>query len=256
MGYRVFIATVLLAAIGGCNNADDTGTAGAYSGTISSYIAPQPPGAPSPIFGVVGKDGTGYFLAVPTAGSYLTTFQGLTSSGTLTSPEYDVPTEGLPVPRGAQNWQFTITATNASATTYELQGRFMGVDAGMNVDLKTLPITLQGTAPAQAGTYQGPDVNRLTNVVMTLDATGILSGSDGLGCQISGALTEEGNLNLYDVNLNITGSSSCHGALSGTGFFDTKDWTGQFSGATGIYLYLLGSNGDFSHGFAMALKLE
>lgn len=256
MKLPILVLMTSFVVIGGCNkfNNSGTGVAGSYSGTITTQIWPQPPGNPIQMFGVVAKNGTGYFLTVPTAEDDVAIFTGLSGIGKVTSLEYDVPTEGQPILPSIPKWQFTIT--NISAATYRAQGEFMGVDTSQIVNLESFSSALQGDASVHTGTYQGPDVNRLTDVVVTLNATGELTGNDGLGCNISGTLSEEGNLDLYDVNLNIAGTSSCHGALSGAGFFDTKDWTGQFSGATGTYLYLLGSNGDFSHGFAMELKLE
>lgn len=255
--YRHFVGAVLLATLGGCNNSsNDAGPlSGAYAGTLTDYMAPSFTSGPFIMFGGVNHDGTGYFLPVNTASSGIIAIQGLAGTGDVTGTEYDVPAEGQPVPHGAQTWHFTVTATDSASTTHELKGGFTGVDAGTNVDVTTLP-WLGGSPSSRAGTYQGPDVNRLTNVTMALDTQGNISGNDGLGCHVSGTLTEEGNLRFYDVSLIITGSSSCHGALSGVGFFDYGDLTGRFSGAAGPYLYLLGASGDFSHGFAMELKLE
>lgn len=258
-GLAVF--AVLLLANAGYSNANaagasSAGVSGVYAGESTFYRFPGPVAStPKPMIGAIRQDGNGYFISVPAASSDIQLFQNLKDNGQVTSPEHDVPTGERAVSRGAQNWQFEVKPAGSSGNAYALQGRFNCGDCYVALNLQMQPLTHQHLSlDSRSGRYQGFDVNRLTKVVITLDSKGDLTGTDAMGCHISGTLTQVGNLNLFDASVNITGASVCHGAMTGVAFFDTRDRTGQFSGATGSYLYLIGANGDFSHGFAMALS--
>ncbi|MDE2023028.1 MAG: hypothetical protein KGJ18_02345 [Gammaproteobacteria bacterium] len=254
------IAMLLLAHTGYGNSnpagAPPTRLSGIYSGTATYYRYPGPVAStPNRMIGAVRPDGNGYFISVPAASSDIRLFQNLRGSGQVISPERDVPTEGQGVARGAQNWQFEVKPADSSGNAYALQGTFNCGDCYIALNLQMQPLTHQHLSlDSRGGRYQGFDINRMTKVVITLDSEGHFTGTDAMGCRISGTLTQVGKLNLFDTRVTIAGSSVCHGAMTGVAFFDTRDRTGQFSGATGSYLYLLGANSDFSHGFAMAVS--
>ncbi len=256
------IAMLLLAHTGYSNSnsawASSTRLSGIYSGTATYYRYPGPVAStPNRMIGAVRQDGNGYFISVPAASSDIQLFQNLKSNGQVTSPEYDVPTGERVVARGAQNWQFQVKPAGSSGNTYALHGTFNCGDCYIALNLQMQPLTHQHISlDSRSGRYQGFDVNRLTKVVITLDSKGDLTGTDAMGCHISGTLTPVGKLNLFDASVDIAGPPVCHGAMTGVAFFDTRDRTGQFSGATGSYLYLIGANSDFSHGFAMALSYQ
>ena len=256
------IAMLLLANTGYGNSnpaeASSTRLSGIYSGSATYYRFPGPVSStPNRMIGAVRQDGNGYFIAVPAASSDIHLFQNLKGNGRVTSPEHDVPTGGRAVSRGVQNWQFQVKPAGSSDNAYALQGRFNCGDCYIALNLQMQPLTHQQISlRSRSGRYQGFDVNRLTKVVITLDSKGDFTGTDAMGCHISGTLTRVGKLDLFDANVNIAGPSACRGAMTGVAFFDTQDRTGQFSGATGSYLYLIGANSDFSHGFAVALSYQ
>lgn len=253
--FGILIAAAALA-VAGCNGSGSNGTtpdiSGIYSG--AAVISAGGNAQASIAVGAVAQDGNGYFIAVDSSGdTQLLAYDDLAGIGKVTSSQHEVPAEGSSISRGPETWQFKIKAVDASQTTFGLQGTFTG-NGGNSLTVATASNT--HAKGLHAGNYQGQDVNRLTAVTATLGADGKLSGLDGLGCHLAGTLTQEGSLNLFDVSVAITGPASCHGTLTGLAFFDTQDWTGQFSGAHGTFLYLLGANSDFSHGFAMALRLQ
>ena len=220
-----------------------------YPGPVSSK--------PSPLFGAVAADGTGYFISASAASSEIRVYQNLKGSGTVASPESDVPTEGQGVSRGAQAWPIEIKPGDSSGHAAALQGKFNCGDCVIELDLTMQPLTQQSVAlSSKAGAYQGVDVNRASKVTLALDATGHFTGSDSHGCQLSGTLTRTGNLNLFDASVTFSGAATCHGSMPGVAFFDTQDRTGQLAGTSGPYLYLIGANGEFTHGFAMVVSLQ
>jgi hypothetical protein len=234
------------------------GTAGVYSGATTYRRFPSPhTSKPSPVFGAVSEDGTGYFISVPAASSEIRVFQNLKGSGSVASPESEVPTEGQGVARGAQAWPIEIKPADSSGHPYTLQGKFNCGDCVIALNLEMQPLTRQQISLASRnGSYAGFDINRLTRVTLTLDSMGRFTGTDTTGCHLSGILTQVGSLNLFAASVTMAGAAACHGAMTGVAFFDPRDRTGQFSGATGSYLYLIGANGDFSHGFAMAVSYQ
>jgi len=256
------VMVLLLAGAAHANPAAATavsaGTAGMYAGDTTYYRYPGPVAAtPKRIFGAVGADGTGYFIAVAASSSDIQVFQKLHGKGQVSSPEREVLTEGRGVARGAQNWQIEIKPKGARGNAYALHGTFNCGDCYIALNLRMQALTHQHvTLSTRAGTYQGFDINRLSKAVITLDSAGRLTGSDALGCRFSGTLTQVGALNLFDARVQIAGASACHGSMTGVAFFDTRDWSAQFSGASGRYLYLIGASSDFSHGFAMALAYQ
>ncbi len=254
------VIAVLLFANTGYSDADSaavssTGTSGIYSGESTFYRYPGPvQSTPKSMIGAVKEDGKGYFISVHAASSEIQLFQNLQGSNKVTSPGREVPTEGQAVSRGAQNWQFEIKPVDSSGNAYALHGTFNCGDCFISLNLSMLPLTHQKVSlTSRGGSYHGVDINRLTKVTATIDSGGRLMGTDSLGCRISGTLTQVGVLNLFDALISFTGTSACHGAMRGVAFFDSQDRTGQISAATGHYLYMIGTNTDFNHGFAMVL---
>lgn len=261
--YILWVLPVLLLAQTGYGQpnaaaAASTGLAGIYSGDTTYYRYPGPVAAtPKRIFGAVGADGTGYFIAADAANSDIQVFQKLQGKGRVSSPEREVPTAEHGVARGAQNWQIEIKSKALRGNAYALAGTFNCGDCYIALRLRMKPLTHRPVMlNNRAGTYQGLDINRLTKAAISLDSAGHVTGTDALGCRLSGTLIQVGTLNLFDTRLHITGAPACHGAMTGLAFFDTRDRSGQFSGASGSYLYLMGANSDFTHGFAMALAYQ
>lgn len=230
--------------------------AGIYAGSTTTYRYPGPiVSTPRRLFGAVAKDSTGYFISVPAASSDVYVFRNLHGIGKFTSAEYEVPTEGRAVSRGPRNWKIEIRP--AGASLYALHGKFNNISGYVALDLQMLSLTSSHVSlSVEAATYRGFDVNRDTRVEMTLDAQGRLSGTDTAGCRISGTLTRIENLDLFDAGVTFAGAPACHGTLAGVAFFATRDRTGRFSGAKGHYLYLIGANRNFRHGFAIALSRQ
>lgn len=231
-------------------------TAGIYAGTSTFYLFPGPKASkPNHIFGAVSREGTGYFISVPGTSVQIQVVQKLMGTGRVFAQESEIPTEGNKVGRGAQRWQFTVTPADTGGHTYDLQAKINCGDCYTAYDLRTSPLThMRITLGKRAGTYHGVDVNRGSKVNLTLDSNGALTGTDDHGCHLSGALTQTGTRNLFDVSMTFSGGESCHGAMTGVAFFDRKDRTWQVSKAKASYLYLLGASSDLTHGFAMVLS--
>jgi hypothetical protein len=260
---RIAAVAMLLLVNPVCGNAQAAGTpagraAGIYAGTTRYYRFPGPVASrPEQLFGAVGLDGTGYFISVPGPGSDIRVFQNLKAIGAVMSPEREVPIAGRGVARGAQGWPLEIRHTGTSAGAFDIQGKFNCGDCYIALNLRMQRLTHRSMSLSyRAGTYRGFDVNRLTKATVTLDKAGHFAGTDVLGCRLSGTLNRVGSLNLFEVNLDFIGPSACHGAMRGIAFFDTRDRTGRFDGAAQPYLYLMGANSDFSHGFAMVLAYQ
>lgn len=252
------VSAVLLVAAYGSSNATSTsaaGIAGIYFGSTTSYRYPGPTAStPRRLFGAVASDGTGYFVSVPTADGSIRLFRNLRAKGRITSAEYEVTTEGQAAARGPQNWKIEIQP--AGGGLYDIHGKFNNVSGYVGFDLQMQPLTHREVSlDDESGTYRGIDSNRETKGVITLAADGRITGTDG-GCRISGTLTQVGSLDLFDARVMFSGPPACHEAMTGIAFFDTRDLSGRFSKAQGSYLYLIGTNGDFSHGFAMALSRQ
>ena len=235
-----------------------TPAAGIYAGTTTYYRFPGPvASSPNHLFGAVDEDGTGYFISVPGPSSDIRVLQNLRGIGSIMSTERDVPTAGRGVGRGAQDWPVKIRQTGSRGGTFRIQGKFNCGDCYIALHLHMQPLTHRRQwLNRRAGTYRGFDVNRMTKAAITLDKVGHLAGTDILGCRISGTLTREGSLNLFEAKLEFTGPSACRGAMRGIAFFDNRDRAGRFDGTTQVYLYLMGANRDFSHGFAMVLAYQ
>lgn len=256
-GLNVIAALLLAGAYASPNAAGATavGVAGIYAGSTTNYRYPGPTASTSrPLFGAVATDGDGYFVSVRAA-SDIRLFRDLRGKGRITSPEYEVPAEGVAVARGPQNWKIEIEPV--SGGMYALHGKFNNVSGYVALDLKMQPLTYRDVSlDKKGGVYRGIDINRHTKAVITLAADGQLTGSDAAGCNISGTLNRVENLGLFTADVTFAGAPVCHGAMRGVAFFDTRDRSGELSGAAGSYLYLIGTNGDFSHGFAMALSRQ
>lgn len=254
----VVAALIFAAAYGSPNNAGASaaGIAGIYSGSTTNYRYPGPAASmPRRLFGAVATDGKGYFVSVPAEISDIRLFRNLVGKGRITSPEYEVPTEGQAAAHGPQNWKIEIRP--AGAGLYVIRGKFNNVSGYLALDLRMQALTHRDVSlDGESGTFRGFDLNRRTKADITLAADGHLTGTDAAGCRISGTLTRVGNLDLFNAGVTFAGPPACHGAMTGAAFFDTRDRSGRFSGAAGSYLYLIGANGDISHGFAMVLSRQ
>lgn len=260
LGDRLAVATVLVFAGAGCWSrqaaaAPPSGTAGIYSGSITYYRYPGPVAStPGRLFGAVGKDGTGYFISVSPVRGEIQVFRHLAGSGEITSPQYEVPTEGQAVARGVQKWKFEIRPGAVGGSSHRLLGKFNRVDGYAALELRELSLTDGPISPPRlSGAYEGFDINRGTKVDITLHPDGGLSGTDAFGCRFSGRLTRVASLGVFDARLTFAGSAACRTLAMGVAFFDTRDRTGRFSGA-GSYLYLIGADRSFSRGVAMVLR--
>ncbi len=65
------------------------------------------------------------------------------------------------------------------------------------------------------------------------------TGSNNVGCDISGTFTQEGTHNVFDVSMNITGTVDCPvtGTMTGLGFESDSDYFNMNGRQPGTYLY-------------------
>jgi|GEM_PF-2875244 len=262
---RLAVAALAAAAIAGTAGtahakpqgpAHASGTAGIYAGTTRHHQFPGPKvSKPQHLFGGIASDGNGYFIAVPAASSEIRVFRQLDATGAISSPEYEVPTAGNAPARGPRSWKMHLEAQHAGRGDYSLHGKFNSVDGYLALHLRRLPSTRRATPLAErSGPYRGVDVNRGTRARITLDAKGRFHGTDADGCRLSGALTRTGQMNLFAARVTLSGGAACQGEMQGVAFFAGGDRTGRLPRAKPPFLYLIASDGDFSHGMAMELS--
>jgi hypothetical protein len=76
----------------------------------------------------------------------------------------------------------------------------------------------------------------------------ILNGTNNLGCNVSGTLTQAGANNVFDASLTFTGAACpATTSVSGVGFESNNDYFGLSGNpqVTGTYLYVVSSNSAF-----------
>ncbi|MGH8280428.1 MAG: hypothetical protein ACRETQ_12835 [Gammaproteobacteria bacterium] len=247
----VLLAATLLAACGGGGSNSSTPTPilfvvpGPWSGTYNLNG-----GSNVNVTGAVSPGGFGYFAdnqgnvfmlqAVPNTSPFISTLIGTPGPGT-----------SFPVVSGVVS--FTVNGTfSSTASSTSMQGALTSFDIAGNPPTITSTglngnftlntstpysgsITLAGLEGQWDGYYLAKTPAAVT---LGFQGNGIFSGSDANGCTVSGSLVQQApQFNLFYVNYTATGRG-CPGVMNGLAYLGSSDTSGNFSGASGTYLYM------------------
>ena len=169
--------------------------------------------------GVVLDDGTFYFFYSAPDNSYIGLIQGSSSAA-----------NGQFSSSGAKDFRFLNAVSDASITATYVPRMSLGGTKMSGFGSASFATTYDSTfeqpasLPAAAGTYSGFLVSMFSiqNVVLTLSATGTVSGSSAL-CSITGTASPRGAINAVDVSLALAGPLCPVGsavAVTGVLFYD------------------------------------
>ncbi len=256
--FFIAIAVSIAASLAGCggsspvSNSGGTGGGAAPSvvanGAYSGSYTVQGVGS-SNIVGAIGQAGIGYFAD---SLGFVYVLPAIPSSGTISGSLTGYAPPGQTFQSGQRVQQFAVTGSASGATASTISGTFNGGGESGTFSLSSLSISsaTQASLTGQySGAYWGSSGSRVN---VTISSSGAISGSDGLGCLLSGSATPATG-NVLTITVSATGSG-CAGSLSGIGFASTSDLSGIFSGAAGSYLYFGGSN--TASAFAAELKQQ
>jgi hypothetical protein len=231
----------LTASSGGSNPGNNGGNGspapavqGIYRGVFN------PPAGSAQVYGAVLPTGFGFFADIR-GDTYI---MPAVSNGTdITGALSGYAPAGVLFPNGQRTISYTMIG---SASNPDSTGAYQDINATVSTGTLSgsLAINYYGLSasifPANtlAGTYQGFYWGSSVAVNFTISSAGVISGNDGSGCNLSGIITNaSGNTNLFQVSLQITGSSNCPGSLSGAGFTDQNDNAHLFAAPTDHLLY-------------------
>ncbi len=243
--------------LAGCNGSGGGGNnsppppvpvTGIYFGTYTIN------GAASPVnvYGAIDSGGTAYFAdqfgtlyVLPTI-----TNTGTAFDGTMTA--YAPPRQTFA--NGQSIATFSVSGNTSSDGVF-VGGTFSQPGESGTFQLNYEPLSISRIT-VSSGSYQGFYWGNGGNtaITITVSPNNTFSGTDGFGCQISGAISYVPGLNLFTVTADSTGQAMCAGKVSGLGFAGTEDLTGQFGGVTGVYFYVGASHANA--GFAAEFKSQ
>ncbi|MDE2023822.1 MAG: hypothetical protein KGL00_09780 [Gammaproteobacteria bacterium] len=210
-------------------------------------------GAASPVdvYGAIDSGGFAYF-----ADEYGTLYvlPTITDTGTLGGTMTAYASAGQTFSNGQSVTTFQVNASISSDGVF-VSGEFSQTGETGTFQLNYEPLTISNVT-ASAGVYQGFYWGNGGNtaITLTLSPNNTFSGTDGFGCQISGAITPIPGYNLFTVTADSTGQAVCAGNVSGLGFAGTDDLTGQFGGVPGVYFYVGAANAKA--GFTAEFKAQ
>jgi hypothetical protein len=148
---------------------------------------------------------------------------------------------------GPQTESGTATGNVTSATSLNGSESVIGGTNGTFTFSSYSPLGT-GSVTALSGSVTAEVEGEVATDFLNLTLAGTVgnisyTGTDGI-CTFSGAFSQEGTNDIYDVTFNVAGSGSgCSGNFTGVGFESDSDLLG-FSSATGTYLYaVITSNG-------------
>ena len=107
---------------------------------------------------------------------------------------------------------------------------------------------LTGTIALPSGSKTGEPMGLANILQVAFAANGNITGSDGVGCTVTGTVTQDHTYNVFAVTLNSAGGTGCIGNLSGIGFESSTDYFNFNGGAPDTYFYvvfLTGQNQPF-----------
>jgi hypothetical protein len=218
----------------GGNGSSSSAVQGIYRGVFN------PPAGSAQVYGAVLPTGFGFFADIR-GDTYImpAVSNGTDITGTLTG----YAPAGVLFPNGQRTISYTMIG---SASNPDSTGAYQDINATVSTGALSGSLALNyyslsaSIFPAKtlAGTYQGFYWGSSVAVNFTISPAGVISGNDGSGCSLSGIVTNaSGSTNLFQVSLQITGSSNCPGSLSGAGFTDQNDNAHLFAAPTDHLLY-------------------
>jgi len=211
------------------------------TGCGSSSSTPPPPPGPFNVAGnwqlsVSGFSGlgiinsTGQAVLLDNAGQTIVmpTITGAnTFSGNATA--YQAPPNGLSV--GS-----SVSGTVSSATS--ISGTVTNSSGTTNFTLSpTVP--LSGVISLPSGAKTGEPMGLANILQVAFASNGSITGTDGVGCTVTGTVTQDHTYNVFAVTLNSTGGVGCIGNLSGLGFESSSDYFNFNGGAPDTYFYVV-----------------
>ena len=267
----VLIACILLVSCGSGGGYGGGSSAtltldGVYYGTLNPGSSMS---ANNNFAGAVGPGGHAYFFSSGVSTSNVLVYSSISGTGQVTSNMTDIPSSNVGGSPTSSSWQVSIVE-NSSSNNYGGYGGYgpmsppfaitgtgmIGAAAeNFSISYQTFSDT-SSTIASLAGSYQGSDITRVTAATLTVSSAGALTGTDGLGCALSGTLTQDPDKDVFVVSMNITGSGACPGAMSGEAFVTNNDISGVFSGAAGTYLYIVSANAGLTAASTLELKLQ
>jgi hypothetical protein len=272
------LSSALLASCGSSSSSPSasgnstTSVHGIYYGVLSVNSGNKPG---KNLAGGVGPGGKGYFFSSGTHSSNVMVFSSISDPGQVSSSMTDFPSADVGGTPSNANWNVTITEDPSMMEMMDMMGMMMMMGMGSNLPFADIAGNgVDGTNPSNmnvayqtfsdsglslasiAGSYQGSDITRVTGASISVSSSGAISGTDGLGCTISGSLTQESGKDLFQVNMSIAGSAACAGSMTGVAFVTADDLSGVFSGAAGSYLYLISANNGMTDASTLEVKLQ
>ncbi|MGH8398138.1 MAG: hypothetical protein ACRETA_07835 [Gammaproteobacteria bacterium] len=263
----VICSSGLIASCGGSSSTNPASTVvlqvvpGPWTGTYNLNNSSD-----IPVTGTVSSGGFGYFADkqgnvfmiqfVPQQSPFTSTIIGIAPAGQVFSDGNHIDTFLV-----NGNYTSTTTETNMTASltgidtgNYTQYAGFATTGFNGNFTMTSF-VTDTGTPSVASltgqwdGYYTGKSS---TSVAITINADATISGNDGYGCSISGSIVQQDpGSNVFFVNY-IASGSSCPGVMNGLAFESTKDVSGAFGNATGLYLYM----GVFSPNVAYSVELK
>ncbi len=248
-GIAILLAASLAACGGGSgdsNSGGGTAQAIAAQGVYFGSYTIKGTSTPVSVVGAIVKNGYAYFG--DGAGALYVLPSGIKSgsfSGKLTA--YAPIGEVFPNGQKITTFKLSGKAVDDGSMVTTVQGNFSGADESGSFNLSWQSVS--GDSPSLdslAGIWQGYYWGSgSTSVVLTVNADGSFSGSDGYGCTITGHISLVSGSDLVKTAATSSRNSTCVGKVSGLGFADTEDLSGLFGGASGTYLYVGLSNSNY-----------
>jgi len=207
----------------------------------SSSTPPPPPPGPFNVAGnwqlsVTGFSGlgiinsTGQAVLFDNAGQtvVMPTITGVNKfSGSVTA--YQFPPNGPTVVS-------TVSGTVSSATS--ISGTITNSSGTGNFTLSpTIP--LSGAIALPSGAKTGEPMGVANILQVSFASNGSITGTDGVGCTVTGNVTQDHTYNVFAVTLNSAGGVGCIGNLTGIGLESSSDYFNFNGGAPDTYFYVV-----------------
>ncbi len=130
----------------------------------------------------------------------------------------------------------TVSGTVNSATS--ITGTITNPSGTGNFALSpTIP--LSGAIALPSGSKTGEPMGLANILQVTFATDGSITGTDGVGCTVTGTVTQDHTYNVFAVTLNSTGGVGCIGNLSGVGLESSSDYFNFNGGAPDTYFYVV-----------------
>lgn len=214
---------------------------GPWSGTYSLNK-----GSDIKVNGAISAGGFGYFAD---SQGKVFMLQSVPNTASFTSVLIGTAPPGGTLAGGNNTVTFQVKGTfSSTATTTSMQATLTSFDpsTGLATNISG-KFTLNTSTPfkgtvslsAMQGQWDGYYLAKTPAAVsLAFQANGVFSGHDANGCTVSGSLVQQSpQTNLFYVNYTATGSG-CPGVMNGLGYLSSSDASGNFSNASGTYLYM------------------